>query len=92
MKHLLYAGAIALVAFVLQPQAAQARSEAPWCAVINIGFGDVYWDCQYNSIEECRPNVIAGNRGFCNQNPRYDGWYRHAEKPHRHHKRRVKHD
>ena len=91
MKHLLYAGAIVLVALTLKPQAAQARPEAPWCAVINLGFGDVYWDCQYNSIEECRPNVLAGNRGFCNPNPRYDGWYRQAEKPHSRHKRRVKH-
>jgi hypothetical protein len=39
--------------------------EAPWCAVISEG----YWDCQYRSIEECRPNVLAGNRGWCNPNP-----------------------
>ena len=69
MKHLLYAGAIVLVAFVLQPQAAEARPEAPWCAVINIGFGDVYWDCQYNSIEQCRAVVLAGSRGWCNPSP-----------------------
>ena len=47
--------------------------EAPWCAVINGGAGSVYWDCQYNSIAECRPHVLAGNRGFCNPNPRYGG-------------------
>jgi Protein of unknown function (DUF3551) len=45
--------------------------EAPWCAVINLGFGDVQWDCAYRSIEECQPHVIAGNRGFCNLNPRF---------------------
>ena len=39
--------------------------EAPWCAVISEG----YWDCRYHSIEECRPNVLAGNRGWCNPNP-----------------------
>src|SRR4029077_8675099 len=39
--------------------------EAPWCAVILEG----YWDCQYRSIEECRPNVLAGNRGWCNPSP-----------------------
>ena len=39
--------------------------EAAWCAVISEG----YWDCQYHSIEECRPNVLAGNRGWCNPNP-----------------------
>jgi hypothetical protein len=47
----------------------QAFGDAPWCAVINIGAGTVYWDCQYRTVEECVPNVIAGNRGFCNLNP-----------------------
>jgi hypothetical protein len=55
--------------------------EAPWCAVVSLGTGSVYWDCQYNSIEECRPNVIAGNRGFCNLNPRWSGWSNRAEAP-----------
>ncbi len=50
-----------------------ASGDAPWCAVINLGMGDVYWDCQYRTIEECVPNVIAGNRGFCNLNPRGPG-------------------
>ena len=49
--------------------AAYASGNAPWCAVIDLGWGDVYWDCQYRTIEECVPNVIAGNRGFCNLNP-----------------------
>ena len=47
----------------------RAGGDAPWCAVVNIGAGDVYWDCHYRTIEECVPNVIAGNRGFCNLNP-----------------------
>jgi hypothetical protein len=41
-----------------------ASGDAPWCAVINIGVGDVSWDCRYRTVEECVPNVIAGNRGF----------------------------
>ena len=36
------------------------------------GFGSVVWDCRYASIEACRPNVISGNRGFCNHNPGYE--------------------
>jgi uncharacterized protein DUF3551 len=56
----------AALVFGLQPAAAY---EAPWCAVISMGTGSVYWDCQYRSIEECRPNVLAGNRGWCNPNP-----------------------
>jgi Protein of unknown function (DUF3551) len=47
----------------------QAFGDAPWCAVINIGQGTVYWDCQYRTFEACYPNVLAGNRGFCNVNP-----------------------
>jgi Protein of unknown function (DUF3551) len=58
----------AVLVFGLQPAAAY---EAPWCAVIAVGTGNMYWDCQYRSIEECRPNVLAGNRGFCNPNPRF---------------------
>jgi hypothetical protein len=54
------------------PRPAQAYGNAPWCAVTNEG-QDVHWDCQYASIEQCYPNVIAGNRGFCNQNPAYEG-------------------
>ena len=52
--------------------AGRAFGIEPWCAVVSIGTGNVIWDCQYRSIEECRPNVIAGNRGFCNLNPWYE--------------------
>jgi Protein of unknown function (DUF3551) len=49
--------------------------EAPWCAVVSTGAGDVHWDCVYRSIEECRPNVLAGNRGFCNPDPYFTPAY-----------------
>ena len=64
--------AAAVVAFVLlglKPAAAQYYTQAPWCAVVSTGAGDVRWECIYRSIEECRPNVLTGNRGFCNPNP-----------------------
>jgi len=48
-------------------------SEGPWCAVISLGPGSIYEDCQYRTFEQCRPNVLAGNRGFCNINPRWVG-------------------
>jgi hypothetical protein len=57
---------------VLDAGTAQART-APWCAVVSSGRGAVYWDCQYASFEACYPNVLSGNRGFCNQNPAYEG-------------------
>jgi hypothetical protein len=68
--RILLAASVCIAAMVLDARAAPMR-EAPWCAVVSIGAGTVDWDCRYGSIEECRPNVIAGNRGTCNQNPRY---------------------
>jgi hypothetical protein len=64
---------IATVAFAsamgIDVPVSHAFGDAPWCAVIEIGNGEVYWDCQYRTVEDCAPNVIAGNRGFCNVNP-----------------------
>ncbi|MGA7036171.1 MAG: hypothetical protein WB052_25515, partial [Pseudolabrys sp.] len=53
---------LAGVFFGLQP--AQAY-QAPWCAVVNKGTGNMYWDCQYSSFDDCyrRGNILAGNRG-----------------------------
>jgi hypothetical protein len=45
--------------------------EGPWCALISLGTSSMYEDCQYWSFEQCRPVVLAGNRGFCNPNPRF---------------------
>jgi hypothetical protein len=88
MRYLLTAGVfIAAMAFGLPP--ASAHYEAPWCAVMNMGSGDVYWDCRYATVEECSPNVLAGNRGFCNHNPAYEP---PLAKPKAHGKRHVKRD
>ena len=71
MRILLIAG-VALVAALLEARPVQAY-EGPWCAVTNHGNGSAYEDCQYASFAACQPNVLAGNRGFCNQNPRWVG-------------------
>ena len=68
MLRILAAAAMAIAAISFEPLAARAN-EAPWCAVVSTGFGSVYWDCQYRSVAECEPHVIAGNRGMCNMNP-----------------------
>jgi hypothetical protein len=62
--------ALAGALFGLQPVQAY---EAPWCAVIELGRGSIYWDCQYRSFDECyrKGNILAGNRGFCNPSPYY---------------------
>ena len=85
------AAAVFIAAMAFGPVHARADSNAPWCAVISLGQGDVYWDCQYYTFEACVPNVLAGNRGFCNHNPAYTGAPapdRHRPKHHR--KRHVK--
>jgi hypothetical protein len=45
--------------------ASHASNDAPWCAVINLGMGDARWDRRHHTVEECLPNVIAGDRGDC---------------------------
>ncbi len=75
----------AAVCFYVPPS--RASESYPWCAVLMFGAGDVEWDCQYRSVAECRPNVIAGNRGFCNLNP----WYVPMTiEPTKHRKRHVR--
>ncbi len=61
---------VAVTAFNYRP--AQAK-ESPWCAVLTTSDASVYWDCQYRSFDDCLPHLYEGNRGFCNQNPRYEG-------------------
>jgi hypothetical protein len=87
--RLMLAFAALVAALCFNIPASRAFGDAPWCAVINIGAGEVEWECQYRSVEECRPNVIAGNRGFCNHNP---AWYAPKTVAHpMHRKRHVQH-
>jgi Protein of unknown function (DUF3551) len=67
MVRMVFAAVVALAAVVVGLQWARAY-EAPWCAVINTG-PYVHWDCQYQSLEQCYPTVLADNRGFCNPSP-----------------------
>ena len=68
--NLVAIAALAGAFFGLQP--AQAY-EVPWCAVIQLGPGAIYEDCQYRSFEDCyrRGNILAGNRGTCNPSQYY---------------------
>jgi hypothetical protein len=70
MTRMIFATALVSLVFGLQPAAAY---QAPWCAVISLGTGSIYWDCQYLSFEDCyrRGNILAGNRGYCNSSPYY---------------------
>jgi hypothetical protein len=65
------AAVTAILLFGMARSDAAYVGNAPWCAVVNIGMGTMEWNCQFASVEACRPNVIAGNRGFCALNPYY---------------------
>jgi len=68
-----FAAAVAIWCFAMPAGHAQSYGNAPWCAVQDLGAGDVVWDCEFRSAAECAPNVVAGNRGFCNINPYWTG-------------------
>ena len=72
MTHINLVAIAGLAAAFFGPQPVQAY-QAPWCAVIQLGPGSNYWDCQYHSFEDCyrRGNILAGNIGFCNPSPYY---------------------
>jgi hypothetical protein len=63
----------AALAFGVSTGRASTEGNAPWCAVVNQGAGNVMWECFYQTVAECTPNVLAGNRGFCQHNPYYQG-------------------
>ena len=71
MTHVILVATAALAGVIVGLQPAQAYA-APWCAMIEIGRGSVYWDCQYRSFEDCyrRGNILAGN-STCNPSPYY---------------------
>jgi hypothetical protein len=70
MMRILPVAALVLAAACLNGRSANAQ-EGPWCALRN--FSDLSEDCQFRSLEECRATIVAGNRGFCNPNPRWQG-------------------
>ena len=77
---------------LLHVPAANAVYEGPWCAV-EIRGQLAFWNCRMRTFEECRQEVVAGNRGTCTQNPRWPGWYGQAvvePQPQRVRKRRVR--
>ena len=68
----LLAAAVLIGAAAVAPRPAQA-GVAPWCAVKESTPYGVIWDCAYWTLERCLPEVVTGDRGFCNQNPAWRG-------------------
>ena len=87
MMRAVLAFAVVFLALSFDLRPAPAQGDAPWCAIIGMGEDAVYEDCRYRTFEECVPNVLAGNRGFCNPNPRSSGA---AAKPHLRGKRHAR--
>jgi hypothetical protein len=63
------AGLAAALALTTMPGRAATWGHAKWCAVTNNGGGDIEWECVYDSVAECQPFILGGNRGFCSRNP-----------------------
>jgi hypothetical protein len=74
MPVLMFVAALA-AGLLLDGPASQARYEGPWCAVQPVDADMATYNCQMRTFEECRLEVIAGNRGHCTQNPNWPGWY-----------------
>ena len=64
--------------------------QGPWCAVQSVGSGSVVENCRMLSFEQCRMEVIAGNRGFCKPNAYWRGPVV-VEHPRRSRKHRARH-
>jgi len=78
---------VMVLVMALGGRPALAFGDAPWCTVTREGPG-VHRECVYQSIEACRPHVIGGNRGFCDQNPYYKGPAKRGSAPRHRRKRR----
>jgi hypothetical protein len=72
MRRMLIATALTAATFCVGTDAARAY-EGPWCALENVGGNTVRENCSMRTLEMCVQEVIAGNRGFCNPNPRWQG-------------------
>lgn len=64
---------VAMAAAMLLDVRVSQAYEGPWCAGTNRGGGTFVYNCSMRTLEECIPEVIAGNRGFCSPNPNYRG-------------------
>jgi len=67
--------AAAVLGMVALTQYSARASEQPWCAVFDTDSSGAIEDCRCRTFVQCRPEVIAGNRGVCMQNPGWPGWW-----------------
>jgi Protein of unknown function (DUF3551) len=72
MQFILVIAAVT-AALLLDVRPSEAYYQGPWCAGTNRGSGTFVYNCSMRTLEQCVPEVIAGNRGFCSPNPYYRG-------------------
>ena len=58
-----------VLGFGIGTSRAGSYGDSKWCAVSNDGGGALNWDCEYDTIDDCSPAIMVGNRGFCAINP-----------------------
>ena len=64
---------VALAAAILIGTGPSQAYEGPWCARYGIGRSAVAERCHFQTFEACLAEIAGGNRGFCNNNPRWSG-------------------
>jgi hypothetical protein len=69
--RLIFAAAMlaAVLGFGIGTSRAGTYGDEKWCAVSNDGGDALNWDCEYDTVDDCSPAIIVGNRGFCALNP-----------------------
>jgi hypothetical protein len=58
----------AVLGLGVQPSRAGSYGDSKWCAVSNDG-DRLSWDCEYDTVDDCSPAILVGNRGYCTINP-----------------------
>jgi len=60
---------VAALWFGVAASRAGTYGDEPWCAVHDEGSGVMTWDCEFATVDDCSPAILAGNKGFCQRNP-----------------------
>jgi hypothetical protein len=63
------ATAAAILCCGIPASRAATYGDDKWCAVSNDGGDAINWNCQFDTVDDCSPAILAGNRGFCAINP-----------------------
>jgi hypothetical protein len=71
MPKLIFAAAVLSSALCFNIPASHAGlyGDSRWCAVTDQGADVINWNCEHDTLEDCRPAIVAGSRGYCSLNP-----------------------